>query len=84
MSSAPTLEEITSALEALEAELSDRGYFYLASRASAGHFLALRFNLEEAPEMQVDLCVDNAAAPLLGREQRLEVWFHRRVVGLQG
>ena len=38
-------------LEALTKEYQDHGYFYLASRAESGSFLALRFNLEEAPSM---------------------------------
>ena len=38
-------------LEELTKEYHDHGYFYLASRAECGEFLALRFNLEEAPSM---------------------------------
>ena len=40
-------------LEALTKEYQDHGYFYLASRAESGSFLALRFNLEEAPSMTI-------------------------------
>ncbi len=60
---APLLVTAHDDLAALEAELLDRGYFYLGSRASEGRFLALRFNLEEAPEMRVEVSIDGAAAP---------------------
>ncbi len=60
---APLLVTAHDGLEGLEAELVDRGYFYLGSRAEEGRFLALRFNLEEAPEMRIDLAVDGAEAP---------------------
>ena len=40
-------------IEALTKEYQDHGYFYLASRAESGEFLALRFNLEEAPSMTI-------------------------------
>ncbi|HEX9769526.1 MAG TPA: hypothetical protein VGA50_10160, partial [Kiloniellales bacterium] len=60
---APLLVTAHDDVAALEAELIDRGYFYLGSRAEEGRFLALRFNLEEAPEMRVALSVDGAEAP---------------------
>jgi putative isomerase len=60
---APLLVTGHDGLEALEAELVDKGYFYLGSRAEDGHFLALRFNLEEAPDMRVEISIDGAAAP---------------------
>lgn len=37
-------------LDALRSEYETNGYWYLASRSSAAKVLALRFNLEEAPE----------------------------------
>jgi putative isomerase len=60
---APLLVTAHDDLDDLEAELSERGYFYLGSRAEEGRFLALRFNLEEAPEMRLEVCVDGAEAP---------------------
>jgi putative isomerase len=60
---APLLVTAHEDLAALEAELLDKGYFYLGSRAVEGGFLALRFNLEEAPEMRVAVSVDGAQAP---------------------
>ena len=58
---APLLVTVHRDLVALEEELADKGYFYLGSRATEGRFLALRFNLEEAPEMRVDVTVDGFA-----------------------
>ncbi len=52
---APLLATFHDDLAALEAELEDRGYFYLGSRGVKGRFAALRFNLEEAPEMHVEI-----------------------------
>ena len=61
---APLLVTAHEDLAALEAELLDKGYFYLGSRAVEGGFLALRFNLEEAPEMRVEIAVDGGKAPV--------------------
>jgi putative isomerase len=61
---APLLVTAHEDLAALEAELVDKGYFYLGSRAVEGGFLALRFNLEEAPEMRVEISVDGTKAPV--------------------
>ena len=40
-------------LAALKAELEDEGYFYLASRGTAGPLGVLRYNLEEMPAFEV-------------------------------
>ena len=40
---------------ALIEEFGTNGYFYLGSRATQGQFLALRFNLDETPEMSIKL-----------------------------
>jgi putative isomerase len=60
---APLLVTVHEDLEALEAELTDKGYFYLGSRGTEGRFVALRFNLEEAPEMRVEVRLGGAEAP---------------------
>ncbi|WP_171136470.1 trehalase family glycosidase [Ruegeria sp. HKCCC1038] len=36
-------------------ELETNGYFYLGSRSTKGRFLALRFNLDETPQMSIKL-----------------------------
>jgi putative isomerase len=41
--------------DALMNELKEYGYFYLNSRATRGKFLALRFNLDETPEMSIKI-----------------------------
>ena len=75
---APLLVTAHEDLADLEAELHDRGYFYLGSRAVEGGFLALRFNLEEAPEMRVAVSVDGATAPAPQSSEPAET------AGLQG
>src|SRR6185295_10850166 len=47
---APLLVTGHDSIEALRAEYETKGYWYLASRASEAGILALRFNLDEAPE----------------------------------
>lgn len=59
---APLLVTKHDSLDALKEEYESRGYFYLASRAKEGPLLALRFNLEEAPQMQVHVSL-TAKAP---------------------
>lgn len=54
---APLMATFHDGLEDLQAELQEHGYFYLASRGTEGSFAALRFNLEEAPEMHVEVSV---------------------------
>jgi putative isomerase len=46
---APLLVTAHQDLAALERELQLHGYWYLKSRAAAGAFMAMRFNLEEMP-----------------------------------
>jgi putative isomerase len=46
----PLLVTAHDALHALRDEYETHGYWYLASRGSSARVLALRFNLEEAPE----------------------------------
>ncbi len=64
---APLLVTCHEDLEALEAELAERGYFYLGSRGTEGAFVALRFNLEEAPELRVEVSADGAVPPAVER-----------------
>jgi putative isomerase len=45
----PLLVTSHSGVAALQQEFEERGYWYLASRAIEGPFMALRFNLEEMP-----------------------------------
>ena len=47
---APLLVTGHDSIEALREEYETKGYWYLASRASEAKILALRFNLDEAPE----------------------------------
>ena len=61
---APLLATVHDGLEALETELRDKGYFYLGSRGTEGRFMALRFNLEEAPEMRVEVALDGVSCAL--------------------
>jgi Mannosylglycerate hydrolase MGH1-like glycoside hydrolase domain len=46
----PLLVTVHDTLDALRNEYETHGYWYLASRGSSARALALRFNLEEAPE----------------------------------
>jgi putative isomerase len=46
----PLLVTVHDTLDALRNEYETHGYWYLASRGSSARTLALRFNLEEAPE----------------------------------
>ena len=55
-------------LEALTKEYQDHGYFYLASRTESGSFLALRFNLEEAPSMNIRGSLGNDPMKLIPQE----------------
>lgn len=57
---APLMVTFHDDLAALEREFAEKGYFYLGSRGTEGRFAALRFNLEEAPEMQVVAALDPA------------------------
>ena len=56
----PLLVTQHDGIEALSAEMADKGYFYLGSRADEGACLTLRFNLEEAPTMRVTITLDGA------------------------
>src|SRR5262245_55133474 len=47
---APLLVTGHEALDGLRSEYETHGYWYLASRGASARVLALRFNLEEAPE----------------------------------
>jgi putative isomerase len=67
---APLLATAHVDLSAAEEELELHGYWYLKSRASAGAFMALRFNLEEMPANDFALAVadslDKAASRARG------------------
>ncbi|MGB0718129.1 MAG: hypothetical protein ACPGO7_02240, partial [Alphaproteobacteria bacterium] len=51
----PLLVTVHEGVSELVEELESKGYFYLNSRGSYGSLLALRFNLDEAPEMSIRL-----------------------------
>ena len=51
----PLLVTVHEGVAELVEELESKGYFYLNSRGSYGSLLALRFNLDEAPEMSIRL-----------------------------
>ncbi|MEM7170700.1 MAG: trehalase family glycosidase [Pseudomonadota bacterium] len=63
----PLMATFHNNLEALEQEFFEKGYFYLASRGTQGHFAALRFNLEEGPEMALSIALSEKKAPVLER-----------------
>ena len=60
---APLFASFHDDLESLERELEEHGYFYLGSRGIEGRFAVLRFNLEEAPEMHLDLALTSPQVP---------------------
>ena len=67
---APLMATFHDDLDGLLSELREKGYFYLASRGTEGKFAALRFNLEEAPDMHVEASIvtvggDHADYPAL-------------------
>src|SRR6185312_3878671 len=47
----PLLVTVHDSLEALRQEMEEKGYWYLESRGTSGPVMALRFNLEEMPEL---------------------------------
>jgi len=51
----PLMTTFHENIDALRQEMHEHGYFYLASRGTEGHFAVLRFNLEEAPSMRVNV-----------------------------
>ncbi len=59
---APLMATFHDNLDDLVNEYREKGYFYLASRGTEGTFAALRFNLEEAPDMHVEASVVPADA----------------------
>ncbi len=59
----PAMTTFHASVPAVIAEIEANGYFFLGSRGVAGRVAALRFNLEQAPVMRVDLSVGGAAAP---------------------
>ncbi len=52
-------------IEALRSEYETRGYWYLASRASGARVLALRFNLEEAPQNRFTIAIADRCEPAI-------------------
>jgi putative isomerase len=63
----PLLVTFHDDLADLLRELEEKGYFYLASRDREGPLIALRFNLEEAPAMEVSLHLAAGAETPLAR-----------------
>ena len=64
----PLLVTFHEGLEALAQEFETQGYFYLVSRGTEGRFAALRFNLEEAPDLRLVISTGAAAQPDLPGE----------------
>jgi putative isomerase len=64
---APLLVTGHESIEALRNEYETRGYWYLASRASEARVLALRFNLEEAPENRFAVAIADRADLAIGK-----------------
>ncbi|WP_119393104.1 amylo-alpha-1,6-glucosidase [Taklimakanibacter lacteus] len=58
-------------LDALRSEYETNGYWYLASRSSAAKVLALRFNLEEAPENDFAISIADRKDQALAQLARL-------------
>jgi putative isomerase len=60
----PLMATFHPSMEALEAELKQYGYFYLASRGTKGKVAALRYNLEEMPRFGFSVAVGDAEITL--------------------
>ena len=69
----PLLVTVHRTLDALKQEMEAKGYWYLDSRGTSGAVMALRYNLEEMPELSfaaavaqsADAAADNARAYLV-------------------
>ncbi|WMS43563.1 trehalase family glycosidase [Acuticoccus sp. MNP-M23] len=61
----PLMATFHRSIDAVTAELHEHGYFYLASRGTAGTVAALRFNLEEAPAMALSIAPGTPKRPPL-------------------
>ena len=57
----PLLVTVHRTLEALKQEMEAKGYWYLDSRGTAGPAMALRYNLEEMPELSFAAVVAESA-----------------------
>ena len=60
-SRSPLLVTVHSSLAALKQEMESKGYWYLDSRGTAGPVMALRYNLEEMPELSFAAAVAESA-----------------------
>ncbi len=60
----PLLTTFHDSVDAVADEFHAHGYFYLASRGTAGTLAALRFNLEEAPAMALTIAPAPERLPL--------------------
>ena len=60
-SRAPLLVTVHRSLDALRGEMESKGYWYLDSRGAAGPVMALRYNLEEMPELSFAAVVADSA-----------------------
>jgi putative isomerase len=67
----PLLATFHDSQQALSAELTDKGYFYLDSRGTQGRFAALRFNLEEMPDNDFVVSMADSALLASSRAYRL-------------
>lgn len=63
----PLLVTFHDNFQDLVQEFEEKGYFYLASRDRKGPLVALRFNLEEAPDMEVALRLSGDESEPLAR-----------------
>jgi putative isomerase len=66
----PLLVTVHETLDALLREYETSGYWYLASRGTGGKVLALRFNLEEAPDNEFAIAVADRKDRALARAAR--------------
>jgi putative isomerase len=57
----PLLVTVHRSLDALKREMESKGYWYLDSRGTSGAVMALRYNLEEMPELSFAAAVAQSA-----------------------
>jgi putative isomerase len=70
-SRSPLLVTVHRSLDALKEEMESKGYWYLESRGSSGPVMALRYNLEEMPELSFAAVVAESAEEAAGKVRAL-------------
>ena len=68
---APLLVTAHESLDAIAAEYEQHGYWHLASRATGGTVMALRYHLEEMPELTFAVAIRDDAKLARGRANEL-------------